>query len=360
VTSRPEPSLLRRRRAIEGATFLSRGGGLLATALFLAGWLGIPSPGTDQPRLIAVCLVGVAAMSVANVFALINFRRPGGHRYALLSAGQVAADTFVMCGVVIWFQIYDGITTWPGLIIPIVAGALRHQLRGALLAWAVTSASFAVTLIVLGDNAVRAEDLPFAIAIHLFVALLSGTQSSAFARQIKELDAARTALQHQASHDSLTGLPNRARIAEYAEARAGREMAVLVLDLNGFKRINDTLGHAAGDSLLHEAGHRLSTALRAGDLAGRLGGDEFVVLLPDTGPTAAADLSVRLRAAIGRPMTIDGQEVSVGASIGVAHRPAGAETGLATLTAEADAAMYRDKVYGIPKDEQRPASLSTS
>lgn len=357
MSARPEPSLLRKRRTIEGATFLSRGGGLLATVLFLAGWLGIPSPGADLSQL-TVCLIGVFAMAVGNLFALINFRRPDGPRYAALSAGQVACDAFVMCGVVVWFQVYDGITTWPGLIIPIVAGALRHQLRGALIAWAATSGVFAVTIIALGDNAVRGEDLPFAVAVHLFVALLSGTQSSAFARQVKELDAVRTALQHQASHDGLTGLPNRARIAEYAEGQAGREMTVLLLNLNGFKRVNDTLGHAAGDSLLREAGRRLAAGLRAGDLVGRLGGDEFLMLLPDTGPAAAAELSVRLRTAIAQPMELDGHEVTVGVSIGAAYRAAGAATGLAALTAEADAAMYRDKISRVPAGDARRAAFA--
>jgi diguanylate cyclase (GGDEF)-like protein len=208
---------------------------------------------------------------------------------------------------------------------------------------------------------VRAEDLPFAIAIHLFVALLSGTQSSAFARQVKELHAVRKALQHQASHDGLTALPNRARITEYADGQAGREMTVLLLDLNGFKEVNDTLGHAAGDSLLREVGHRLSANLRAGDMAGRLGGDEFVVLLPDTGPAAAAEIEARLRTEIGRPVDLDGHQISVGASIGAAHRPAGATTSLTALTADADAAMYRDKTAGIPAaDAARMVSLSTT
>jgi diguanylate cyclase (GGDEF)-like protein len=359
MSGRPEPSLLRKRRTIEGANFLSRGSGLLATALFLAGWFGTPAPGAEDPQLIGVCLAGIAVMAIGNALALINFRRPDGPHYAVLSACQLAGDVVVMSGIVVWFQVYGDITTWPGLIIPIVGGALRHRLRGALIAWAATSATFAVTVIALGEHAIRAEDLPFAIAIHLFVAVLAGTQSSASARQVEELNAARKALQHQASHDSLTGLPNRARINEYAEGRAGREMAVLLLDLDGFKQVNDTLGHAAGDSLLREVGQRLSAGLRAGDLAGRLGGDEFVVLLPDTGPAAAAEIGARLRAEISRPVHIDGQEASVGVSIGTAHRPAGDVTGLAALIAEADAAMYRDKISGVAvADSYRTAALS--
>ncbi len=344
VSTGPEPSLLRRRRAVEAATFVSRGSGLLATIMYVAGWLGDYESG---PQLIAGCLACIVVMAVGNVLALINFRRPDGPRYAVLSAGQLAGDVLVMSLIVAWFHRYSDITTWPGLIIPIVAGALRHRLPGALLAWATTSTTFAVMAIASGDHAVRA-DLPFAIAIHLFVALLSGTQSSAFDRQVRELDTARMALQYQASHDALTGLPNRARLAEHADRQAGREMTVLLLDLNGFKKVNDTLGHAVGDSLLREVGHRLRTGIRADDLAGRLGGDEFVVLLPDTGPAAAAELSARLRAELSRPVTIDGHQVTVGVSIGAAHRFAGDPTSLAALTAEADAAMYREKIDRIP------------
>jgi diguanylate cyclase (GGDEF)-like protein len=360
VSASLESSQLRKRRAIEGANFLSRGSGVLGTALFLAGWLGIPAPGEDDRQLIAVCLAGIVVMAVGNVLALINFRRPDGPRYAVLSACQLAGDIVVMSGIVVWFQMYGTITTWPGLIVPIVVGALRHRLPGALIAWAATSGAFAVTVVALGDHAVRGEDLSFAVAIHLFVAVLSGTQSSAFARQVKELDSTRAALQHQVSHDALTGLPNRARISEYADGHSGREMTVLLLDLNGFKRVNDTLGHAAGDSLLREVGHRLSSALRAGDMAGRLGGDEFVVLLPDTGAAAAAEVCGRLRSEIGRPVHLDEGEVSVSTSIGAAHRPTGDTTGLAALTAEADAAMYRDKIAGSSAADARRAALAVA
>ncbi|GLW29329.1 GGDEF domain-containing protein [Actinoplanes regularis] len=359
VSTGPEPSLLRRRRAVEAATLVSRGSGLLATVLYLAGWLGAFDSGPQQPQLVAGCLVCIAVMAAGNVLALINFRRPGGPRYAALSAFQLAGDLVVMSAIVAWFQVYSEMTTWPGLIIPIVGGALRHRLPGALVAWAATSTVFAVMVVTSGDHVVRV-DLPFAIAVHLFVALLSGTQSSAFDRQVKELDATRLALQYQASHDALTGLPNRARIAEYADRHAGREMTVLLLDLNGFKKVNDTLGHAVGDSLLREVGHRLSTGIRADDMAGRLGGDEFVVLLPDTDPVAAAELSARLRTEIGRPMTIDGHEVSVRVSIGAAYRFAAEPTTLAALTAEADAAMYRDKTSRIPESAAHRTTLPST
>ncbi len=118
--------------------------------------------------------------------------------------------------------------------------------------------------------------------------------------------------------------------------------------------MNDTLGHAAGDDLLREVAGRLTAVLRDGDLAGRLGGDEFVVLLPDADAAAAGALADRLRAAVGRPVALDDGPVSVGVSIGVACRPAGADTGLDALLVRADAAMYREKGGRNPAAPVRP------
>jgi diguanylate cyclase (GGDEF)-like protein len=186
-----------------------------------------------------------------------------------------------------------------------------------------------------------------AIALNLMIAVISGAQSSAFQRQLTTLQQVRRELHHQATHDMLTGLPNRAQLAGCAARSAGRGLAVLLLDLNGFKQVNDTYGHAAGDALLRELGHRLSVGLGPGDVAGRQGGDEFVVLLPEADRAAAERAGERLREAVLRPVPIgDGREVSVGVSIGIAVRPAGDTADLDALTADADAAMYREKHAG--------------
>ncbi len=179
--------------------------------------------------------------------------------------------------------------------------------------------------------------------MHLLIALVTGTQSAAFGRQLADLPAARLALPHQATHDGLTGLPNRARLAEHAAGHDGRPMAVLLLDLDGFKPVNDVLGHAVGDELLCRVADRLTGCLRAGDLAGRLGGDEFLVLLPHADATAADKVVTRIRDAVRAPMRIGGHAVTVGVSIGVAVRPAGGHDRLDALTAAADAAMYAAK-----------------
>ena len=158
-------------------------------------------------------------------------------------------------------------------------------------------------------------------------------------------------LHHQANHDVLTGLPNRA--AFYAVA--GRQLAsapekqctaVLLLDLDGFKLVNDTLGHAAGDTLLVTIGRRFGGALRADDTAARLGGDEFVVLLPGlTRPEEADDIAQRLLDRIREPMWIAGRELQVRASIGIAVCHGGGHD-LEQLVQNADTALYQAKSAG--------------
>ena len=157
-------------------------------------------------------------------------------------------------------------------------------------------------------------------------------------------------LRQQAFHDGLTGLANRALFTdrvEHALARGGRAAppTVLFLDLDGFKRVNDSLGHAAGDELLRQVAGRLVATLRGGDTVARLGGDEFAVLLDPVTPEGAADeVAGRVLAALGVPITVAGREVRVGGSVGIAtHRP-GATAG--DLLRDADAAMYAAKAGG--------------
>jgi len=151
-------------------------------------------------------------------------------------------------------------------------------------------------------------------------------------------------LRRAALSDALTGLPNRAALVETLDAAvgAGQRFAVLFLDLDGFKLVNDTLGHAAGDQLLVHVADRIRRGLRPGDLAARFGGDEFVVLVDGvTDPDVLAEIVDRLRAAIIAPFDLAGTVVSIGVSIGAtsaAHHRTADEILLA-----ADAAMYQVK-----------------
>jgi diguanylate cyclase (GGDEF)-like protein/PAS domain S-box-containing protein len=155
--------------------------------------------------------------------------------------------------------------------------------------------------------------------------------------------------EHQALHDGLTGLANRTLFrdrmeqAVKARRRADARAAVMVIDLDGFKEINDSMGHAAGDDLLVELGHRLQAAVRTSDTVARLGGDEFGVLLPQTsGPDDVRRAVKRMQAAIESPITLHGLDLSLEASIGIALYPDDGKD-VETLLRCADSAMYHAK-----------------
>lgn len=151
----------------------------------------------------------------------------------------------------------------------------------------------------------------------------------------------------QARTDELTGLPNRRALLEAAEqvlasATAADPAALLLLDLDGFKDVNDSLGHHVGDELLQQIGPRLEEAALPGQLAARLGGDEFAVLLPRASLDDALSAAARIREALARPIAIEGIRVHIGASIGVATAPVPA-AGVREMLRCADIAMYAAK-----------------
>jgi diguanylate cyclase (GGDEF)-like protein len=160
-------------------------------------------------------------------------------------------------------------------------------------------------------------------------------------------------LAHQAAHDSLTGLANRAQAMQLIRGALSRgqrtkeSIGLLFIDLDGFKRINDDLGHAAGDEVLRAVAKRMQSDVRGGDTVARLGGDEFVVLLePLDGQAAAVGVADRLVAAVSRPVLLaGGRVVRVGASVGVALSQPGVIDPEALLH-EADVAVYRAKSTG--------------
>jgi diguanylate cyclase (GGDEF)-like protein/PAS domain S-box-containing protein len=167
-------------------------------------------------------------------------------------------------------------------------------------------------------------------------------------RDLAERKALEQKLTFQAFHDPLTRLANRSLFRERVEHTLDRrtlaDTAVLFIDLDNFKTINDSLGHAAGDHVLVETAHRVRSCLRTEDTAARLGGDEFAVLLEDADVTAAARVAERIRVALGTPFWVLGQEVYISASIGIAVRRDGDTAG--ELLRNADVAMYTAKSKG--------------
>ena len=214
----------------------------------------------------------------------------------------------------------------------------------------------------LGSRGVTAEIIPVRVVTRDELGAMAtsfNTMQAEIGRASTALDQARTQLQQSrdhlkdlAFHDPLTGLANRTLFSDrltHALARLKRrdfECAVLLLDLDDFKVVNDSLGHAVGDELLVEVAGRLRAEVRPGDTAAELGGDEFAILLEDLStPSEAMEIAHRLLVALRRPFTLRGRVVPVRASIGVAHGDSYATDADAALR-NADVAMYAAKAEG--------------
>ncbi|WP_189012378.1 GGDEF domain-containing protein, partial [Deinococcus malanensis] len=153
-------------------------------------------------------------------------------------------------------------------------------------------------------------------------------------------------LHHQAQYDPLTKLPNRSLFTSRLSANLamaeteGLPLAMLFIDLDDFKGVNDTLGHQAGDQLLTQAAQRLRDCVRVGDTLARLGGDEFTVILPFADEARALQVAQRILAAFSVPLTVAGRELFIGVSIGISAYPHGGRDP-ESLQRHADMAMYR-------------------
>jgi len=181
-------------------------------------------------------------------------------------------------------------------------------------------------------------------------------------RDITDRRAHERALEHQARHDTLTGLPNRVMLREQVvralnqAQRDGTQVGFLILDLDRFKEVNDTLGHHVGDLLLQQVGARLQSELRQSDTIARMGGDEFAVLLPGTDGETARDVARRLVASLAQPFDTQGLPLQIEASIGIAMFPEDGKDA-SDVIQRADVAMYVAKrertgfaVYELGRD----------
>lgn len=232
--------------------------------------------------------------------------------------------------------------------------AIRFSLRESLFAAAAYTISYAVLMLTTTHD-VSSLIMPLTIrgSYVWFVALIVGRLASEErdradeTREImclhQDLARAQAALEHQALHDALTGLPNRrhfdARLAEMCRVQSP---ALLVLDLDGFKEVNDTLGHHVGDDLLRHVADRLRGAVREFDLVARLGGDEFALVLAEASPAEAELAAQRVVGLLAAPFALEGQTVTTGVSVGIALHP---DDGVRpeALLRRADLAMYDAK-----------------
>jgi diguanylate cyclase (GGDEF)-like protein len=231
------------------------------------------------------------------------------------------------------------------------------------------------------DPAGHRPALAFSDVAVLYCALAAGKQElEAALRLVDELRSQESLLRQQvgllseavgrarqfAYHDELTGLPNRRLLLDrfnQAIARAARQhklVALLFLDLDGFKAINDALGHVAGDSLLKQVAARLSACIRTSDTACRFGGDEFVILLPELeGRESAATAVRKIRACLAAPYGVGGTEIGLATSVGMALYPVDGKA-FEDLLRQSDVAMYWDKARGPAKPNLRRLAVARS
>lgn len=196
---------------------------------------------------------------------------------------------------------------------------------------------------------VEARTVPALLLALGFVGLVIGFLLWRIQRSRRELEQSRAEAQHLAFHDSLTGLPNRALFEnrlQLALSKRESRVAVLLLDLDRFKDVNDTLGHQAGDALIRQFGSRLVGLTRDGDTISRLGGDEFAVLVEDAQGADVHRLAKRILDDIRHPFDLDGAQVYVGVSIGIATSKRDGALDGAELVRRADIALYRAKDAG--------------
>ncbi|MBB5233149.1 putative bifunctional diguanylate cyclase/phosphodiesterase [Deinococcus budaensis] len=228
------------------------------------------------------------------------------------------------------------------LFVPLLWIAARHGFGRAVVA--VLLLNVGVALLTRESDVERSGGL--ALQFGLLTVTLAGLLLGAVMRERQRLTAH---LRHLALHDPLTGLGNRRLFNErLGQALAGpaaprRTLAVILMDFDNFKAINDSLGHAAGDLVLRVVGERLRGCVRPGDVVARLGGDEFALLLEDLhGPGEASEVAGRLLGALEDPVPVPGGALRVGASVGIALRGPGAQDS-ETLLRNADVALYHAK-----------------
>jgi diguanylate cyclase (GGDEF)-like protein len=331
--------------------------GLTAAAFATTFVLGEPLQGAGGSALVIVYPIADLLLLILLAGALAVIGRGAGSTWWFLTGG---AAIFVVTDAVYAYLVVHGTyavggvldTGWGVAFVCLGLAACQaprtggtHRLDGvrALLVPGIC-ASAALVLLLLGHA--RASD-PVAGGL-AFGAVLSALARTVLTfREVQALADSR----RQARTDDLTGLPNRRSVFEAlkdADQRlaAGRAVAVVVLDLDRFKEINDSLGHAIGDALLRQVGPRLNRELREQDLLARLGGDEFVVIVDDVAAADAQALATRLRARLQHPFRVGGMSLTVDASVGVAIGPehsASAEE----LLQLADLAMYAAKATRV-------------
>ncbi|SNR91707.1 GGDEF domain-containing protein [Actinoplanes regularis] len=352
------------RRAIDVAA--------VSGAVFVLAWEYVLSDEAGLPgdRLVTTTIVAVLVVGSAVALVTLSESSPRGG----LTAQQFLAGAALLQSATVLISLHNSVTghAWygngagAGYVLSAWVVAVSSRLRisrpgGDLVErlvfgpWALLP--YVPVVIAVGIAAVReAQDGRLS---PILVWLLLSSFSLVLLRQFLTLvtvgrmtvilEEQKLALDHQAHHDGLTGLPNRvafhSRAAEVL-ARQRTGVCAMMLDLDGFKPVNDTFGHAAGDEVLIIVGRRLAAELRESDLLSRFGGDEFAILVTELSEADAAAVAQRLLDRLAEPMTVHDAVVRVGGSIGLAALPPGRSGSVSALLRQADTAMYAAKASG--------------
>lgn len=354
--------------AISGANGDRRRDGLgkWAAAMLLETltWTLVAARGHIPDAFSIIVANGLKAGAHALILAAIcEFQRRAPPRWQYFAP---VALTLAMAAVLV--DDIRGRFIWVGIIyglqIVLIARALLSDPETrAGRAWRLLFGGAAMIVLVLGLRAFVAMSgqselaqpqnaiAPNWVQIVSFVAVMTTALLGSMGFMLMVKERTDRAVLHLAMTDSLTQIPNRRALMDYAERvlaqRNGGPIAMLMIDVDNFKQINDTHGHLAGDEVLRSVAGLLVRRLRGHDLLGRYGGEEFCVVAPDTNAAGALTLAESLRESIAStPLEIEGGTIPVSISIGVSFRPAGAPRELRELLAEADTALYAAKLAG--------------
>jgi diguanylate cyclase (GGDEF)-like protein len=356
-------------KRLRGAVMSAGAYAIAALLLFLAYSVNLVA----LPGLIG----GIALMAVANTIFLGAFILKLNERLA--DPGLTLVQTLAAIAIIMFIAFHferDRSLVLVWCLVVMLFGVFRFKPRDFAMTTLFMLAGYALVINLLMSLKPSKVDVLIEWYQWAWLALLLppfawigsriGVMRARILRANEELINALGTIQDMATHDSLTGLHNRASMGDalqHAVSKARRndeKLAVFFVDLDGFKAVNDTLGHAAGDFLLREIARRLRAKIRESDLVARFGGDEFVVMVETVSDRPGLHLvAQKILDAVGEPMQIQGQDVGVTASIGIAMFPDDG-TDVSTLLANADMAMYRAKALGHNRASEYSADLGES
>jgi diguanylate cyclase (GGDEF)-like protein len=332
--------------AARARTRLRLAGALLfgSGAVTMAGVLFAPDPDAGDHPALALC---AAVYAVVAAVLLLWRRPPRAVLHAVCPAGTLAATAAVAFAEPIGLT--PSFYLWPMLVAAYFLG--RREVAANL---AFATAACAVSLALWVDPGLR---------VAMFVAVLAivGVATAVIVMLREQVLALVLRLRTLASHDSLTGALNRGAFeqrleSELARARRGSDtLSLVIFDVDHFKRLNDSFGHAAGDAALRSIGDIVASTMRRSDVFGRLGGEEFGLLLPDTGIAGAAAVADKLRRRFAAPRA---EQRPLTVSFGVAEVHGGASTARAMFD-DADRALYAAKRAGrdrVMRSDELPAA----